>query len=224
VDGVTTAVLHAVGLHRFFHVGDDETAALRDVSVDVAGGEMVAVVGPSGSGKSTLLAVLSGIEEPDAGFVEVDGHRLTRRSESERARLRARLIGVLFQASNLIEHLSVEDNLRLAQRLAGSQDAVARELLLDELGLLPRRRARPTELSGGEAARAGLAVALINDPDVVLADEPTGEVDGSTGVRVLDLLCQRAQRGVAIMVVTHSAAVSDRCDRVCVLRDGRLVA
>lgn len=221
---VTDHALHAVGLHRFFHVGDDEAVALRDVSVDVAPGEVVAVVGPSGSGKSTLLTVLAGIEEPDAGFVDVAGERLTRRPEVTRARLRARHVGLLFQSSNLIEHLSVDENLALTQRLAGSHDGPARTRLLEELGLDTRRRARPTELSGGEAARAGLAVALINDPAVILADEPTGEVDGGTESRVLDLLRQRRDRGAAVVVVTHSETVARGCDRILRLRDGRLAA
>lgn len=221
---VTGLALHAVGLHRFFHVGDDEAVALRDVNVDVAPGEVVAVVGPSGSGKSTLLAVLAGIEEPDAGFVEVAGERLTRRPEATRARLRALHVGLLFQSSNLVEHLSVDENLALAQRLAGVHDRATRTQLLDELGLETRRRARPTELSGGEAARAGLAVALINGPAVILADEPTGEVDGGTEVRVLDLLRRRGDLGAAVVVVTHSETVARRCDRVLRLRDGRLAA
>lgn len=221
---VTGLALHAAGLHRFFHVGDDEAVALRDLNVDVAPGEVVAVVGPSGSGKSTLLAVLAGIDEPDAGYVEVAGERLTRRPEGTRARLRALHVGLLFQSSNLVEHLSVDENVALAQRLAGGHDRAARTRLLDELGLETRRQARPTELSGGEAARAGLAVALINGPAVILADEPTGEVDGGTEVRVLDLLRRRVDLGAAVVVVTHSETVAHRCDRVLRLRDGRLVA
>lgn len=175
------AAVEAHSLYRFFHAGDDETLALRGVSMTVAPGEMVAVTGPSGSGKSTLLACLAGLDEPDGGTVRVAGERMSRRPEPERAALRARHIGVLFQSANLLEHLSVEENLVLAQRLAGGPDAGCRQRLLDHLGLAGRRGARPSQLSGEEAALAGLAVALANDPALVLADEPTGSCTCSTG-------------------------------------------
>jgi putative ABC transport system ATP-binding protein len=217
-----TAALDAVDLYRFFHAGDEETLALRGVSVQALAGEVVAVTGPSGSGKSTLLACLAGLDEPDGGTVRVAGQALSRRSESERARVRAGHIGMLFQSGNLLEHLSVEDNIVLAQRLAGHPDAAVRRALLDELGIAARAHARPSELSGGESARAGLAVALANDPEVLLADEPTGEVDATTEGRVLDLLHRRADRGTAVVVVTHSPTVAAAADRVIRLLDGRV--
>jgi putative ABC transport system ATP-binding protein len=218
------AVLRAEGLHRFFHAGDDEAVALRDVSLEVAAGEMVAVVGPSGSGKSTLLSVLAGLDEPDAGWVTIAGQRLSRRPETERARLRARHVGLLFQSSNLVEHLTVEQNVVVAQRFGTRADRAPVGALLDELGLSSRRSARPSELSGGEAARAGLAVALANRPEVVLADEPTGEVDHATESKVLDLLRRRGDDGTAVLVVTHSDAVAGACDRRVRMADGRVVA
>jgi len=222
--GGSTAVLKAEGLHRFFHAGDDEAIALRDVSLEVAGGEMVAVVGPSGSGKSTLLSVLAGLDEPDAGWVTIAGERLSRRPEIERARLRAKHVGLLFQSANLIEHLSVERNVVVAQRFVARGDRAPVGELLEELGLASRRTARPSELSGGEGARAGLAVALANRPEVLLADEPTGEVDSATESRVLDLLRRRADAGTAVLVVTHSDAVASACDRRVQMADGRVVA
>ncbi len=218
------AVLRAEGLHRFFHAGDDEAVALRDVSVHVAAGEMVAVVGPSGSGKSTLLSVLAGLDEPDAGWVTIAGERLSRRPEVERARLRARHIGLLFQSANLVEHLTVEQNVVMARRFVPRADRAPVDELLGELGLASRGAARPSELSGGEGARAGLAVALANRPAIVLADEPTGEVDSTTEVRVLDLLRRRADDGTAVLVVTHSDAVASACDRRVGMADGRVVA
>jgi putative ABC transport system ATP-binding protein len=226
--------LAATDLYRFFHAGDDETLALRGVSLQVRPGEVVAVVGPSGSGKSTLLACLAGLDEPDGGVVQVSGHRLSRRPEPERARLRARHIGVLFQTGNLLDHLTVEQNMALVQsaarprgarsrRRACRGDAVSRRVgLLDELGLTDRRRSWPAQLSGGEAARAGLAVALANDPAVVLADEPTGEVDSQNEGRVLELLSRHAGRGAAVVVVTHSAVVALAADRTLELVDGVL--
>lgn len=209
-------------LYRFFHAGGEETLALRGVSLTVAAGEVVAVSGPSGSGKTTLLACLAGLDEPDGGMVRIGGEVMSRRPEVERARLRSRSIGLLFQSANLFEHLSVEENVALAQRLAGGADPAATAALLRSLGLQERARAIPSQLSGGEAARAGLAVALANGPAVVLADEPTGEVDAANEARVLDLLRARAEAGTAVVVVTHSPAVAAAADRTVVLVDGRV--
>ena len=217
------AVLRAERLYRFFHTGGEETLALRGVSLHLAQGELVAVTGPSGSGKSTLLQCLAGLDEPDGGTVHLGDERLSRRPEPERAALRARGIGVLFQSDNLLGHLSVADNLALAQRLAGRDDADGRAALLDRLDLGHRARALATELSGGEAQRAALAVALANDPPVMLADEPTGEVDAVTGQRIVDLLRDRTTNGTATLVVTHSDAVAAAADRRLVLHDGELV-
>jgi putative ABC transport system ATP-binding protein len=219
-----TAVLEAERLYRFFHAGDDETLALRGVSLALQAGEVVAVTGPSGSGKSTLLALLAGLDEPDGGMVRIGGERLSRRPEAERARVRARRVGVLYQSANLVGHLSVDANVALAQRLAGREDAAERAAVLERCGIAARAGARPAQLSGGELARAGLAVALANRPDVLLADEPTGELDGATAQRVLDLLRERAGDGAAVLVVTHSPAVAAAADREIRLRDGQLAA
>jgi putative ABC transport system ATP-binding protein len=227
-------------LYRFYHIGDDETFALRGVSVSVHAGEMVAVVGPSGSGKSTLLACLAGLDEPDGGHVTIAGQRITRQDEATRARLRARWIGMLLQSGNLLEHLSVAQNIRAAHALVvkeprghpeagtGSDIRASRgshpegQTLLDDVGLGERASARPSTLSGGESARAGLAVAMANDPPVLLADEPTGEVDRQAEVQVLDLLRGRADRGKAVLVVTHSERVAASADRIVRMVDGRI--
>ncbi len=219
-----TTALEAIDLYRFFHAGDDETLALRGVSLRVEAGEMIAVTGPSGSGKSTLLACLAGLDEPEGGMVHVAGQAISRRPEPERAALRARHIGMLFQSANLLEHLTVDQNVALAQRLVGTPDTERQAGLLDDLGLSERARAYPSQLSGGEAARAGLAVALANDPAVVLADEPTGEVDAATEGRVLALLRRRAQGGSAVVIVTHSPAVAAAADRTIALADGTVTA
>ncbi|HEV7886269.1 MAG TPA: ABC transporter ATP-binding protein [Acidimicrobiales bacterium] len=217
-----TPPLEAFSLYRFFHAGDDEVLALRGVSLRLEAGEIVAVMGPSGSGKSTLLACLAGLDEPDGGQVRVDGHVLTRRSEKRRAELRARHIGVLFQADNLIGHLDVEDNLRTAQRLARADDEARRTELLDRLGIVGRRHALPAQMSGGEAVRAGLALALVNDPVVLIADEPTGEVDSATEQRILELLTAEAAGGRAVLLATHSPAVAAAAHRVVELVDGKV--
>ena len=217
-----TAVLEAERLYRFYHAGDDETLALRGVSLTVDAGEIVAVTGPSGSGKSTLLGLLAGLDDPDGGTVRVGGERLSRRDEETRARIRARRIGVLYQVVNLVGHLDVTANVRLAQRLAGSRERAPAATVLDAVGLGARARALPRELSGGEVARAGLAVALANDPDLLLCDEPTGELDGATAQRVLTLLRERAAAGAAVVIVTHSDRVAQEADRVMALRDGQV--
>ena len=235
-------------LYRFFHTGHDETFALRGVSVSVRAGELVAVAGPSGSGKSTLLACLAGLDEPDGGHVLIAGQRITRRDEAARAALRARWIGMLLQSGNLIDHLTVAQNIQAAQALvsrgpvrgpargssrglwgrrggrqgpdAETRPAVRR--LLEDVGLAGRAGARPAALSGGEAARAALAVAMANDPPVLLADEPTGEVDRQAEVQVLELLRGRSDSGKAVLVVTHSDRVVAAADRVVRMTDGRV--
>jgi putative ABC transport system ATP-binding protein len=209
-------------LYRFFHAADDETFALRGVSVAVQPGEMVAVVGPSGSGKSTLLACLAGLDEPDGGHVIIAGQRITRRPEATRAGLRARWIGMLLQSANLLEHLNVAQNIEAAQALVPRRPRRGPRGLLDDVGLADRATARPSTLSGGEAARAGLAVAMANDPLVLLADEPTGEVDKQAERRVLGLLRGRADEGKAVLVVTHSHDVAQTADRVVHMVDGRV--
>jgi putative ABC transport system ATP-binding protein len=218
-----SALLQADRLYRFYHAGDDETLALQGVSLAVQAGEVVAVTGPSGSGKSTLLACLAGLDEPDGGMVTLDGERLSRRPEEQRAALRAGKLGMLYQHANLVGHLSVRDNVELAQRLGDihARDEWRSELLA-RCGIAARAAARPSQLSGGELARAGLAVALANDPPVLLADEPTGELDEVTARRVLALLRDRAGAGTAVLIVTHDPRVAAAADREIRLRDGRI--
>lgn len=215
--------LEAVDLYRFYHAGDDETLALRGVSLRTYPGEVVAVTGPSGSGKSTLLACLAGLDEPDGGTVRINGVVMTRRSEPARATLRARSVGMLFQAGNLIDHLTVEHNILFAQRLAGGTDRSQVTAVLSETGLTDRAGAVPATLSGGEATRAGLAVALANQPVAILADEPTGELDETTGAQIMDLLRRRADAGATVLIVTHDPLVASIADREINLRDGRIV-
>jgi putative ABC transport system ATP-binding protein len=218
-----SAMLEARNLYRFYHAGDDETLALQGVSLALAAGEVVAVSGPSGSGKSTLLACLAGLDEPDGGTVEVAGERLSRRPEDERARLRGHHIGVLYQDSNLVGHLSLEANIALAQRVSGADTGADwRRELLDACGVARRAHALPSQLSGGELARGGLAVALAADPGVLLADEPTGELDEDSARRIVGLLHARADSGTAVLVVTHSDDVARRADRRLSMRDGRV--
>lgn len=232
VDGADDPVLEARGLHRFYRRGDSEVAALKDVSFTVRPGEMVAVIGPSGSGKSTLLSLLAGLDDPDGGSVWLAGERLSHQGPARQARLRGSRIGVLTQASGLVEHLSVVANVELAasfrpraQRRAAlrSREQTASSLdLLGALGIGARARARPSTLSGGETARANLAVALAGAPTVLLADEPTAEVSREEERGILDLVTRTRPPSGATVLVTHSDAVAARADRVLELVDGRL--
>jgi putative ABC transport system ATP-binding protein len=214
--------VEAATLYRFFRAGDEETLALQSVSLTLRPGEFVTVVGPSGSGKSTLLSCLAGIDEPDGGSVLVGGRRMSHQPETVRARLRADTLGLLLQNRNLLPHLTVRQNVALVQRIIKNPRRESIMPLLDSIGISNRADALPHNLSGGELARAGLAVALANDPIAVLADEPTGELDGSSEREVLQALKHRAADGTAILVASHSAAVADASDRVIRLSDGRI--
>ncbi|MEV8424554.1 ABC transporter ATP-binding protein [Streptomyces niveus] len=214
--------LAARDLYRFFRTGEEETLALRGVAMEVRRGETVAVIGPSGSGKSTLLACLAGLDEPDGGVVHVGGERISHRPEAERARVRARRVGVLLQSGNLVPHLDVRANIRLARTATPGAGGRPLTEVLEQVGLRHRGSALPRQLAGGELARAGLAVALANDPDILLADEPTGELDGVTEQRILALLRTRADAGGGVLIVTHSPEVVKIADRVITLRDGRI--
>lgn len=217
-----THVLEAFDLYRFYHAAEEETLALRGVSLALHAGETVAVVGPSGSGKSTLLACLSGLDEPDGGWVELLGHRLTRRSEPERAAQRATHLGILRQSGNLFPQFTVTENIRLAMCLARKVDPRRPETLLAAVGLTHRREARPAQLSGGEIARAGLAVALASTPAILLADEPTGDVDAATEAEITQLIAAYTANGGAALLITHSAALARHADRIIYLQDGRI--
>ena len=216
-------VIEAFDIYRFYHTREAETLALRGVSIRVDRGETVVVMGASGSGKSTLLTCLCGLDEPDGGYVELMGKRLTRRPEVERAKMRAAEIGILLQSGNLFEYLSVEDNVRLKMHLARKVDERQLKELINWVGLYSRRKARPSQLSGGEAARAGLAVALATSPSLLLADEPTGEVDAQTEHQILNLLAVRRQQGGATLIATHSNVLAAHADRVVQLQDGRVI-
>lgn len=215
-------VLEAHGLHRFFRRGGEEVAALRDVSITMVPGELVAVVGPSGSGKSTLLNLLAGLDDPDGGSVRVAGQQLSHKSASVQARLRGQLVGVLTQTSGLVEHLDLLDNLRLAASFRATAPS-SQELrsLLDSVQLADRAHARPSTLSGGETARANLAVALAGGPRLLLADEPTAEVSTAEESALLILLRQLQPNDGATVLVTHSPGVAEAADRVVHLVDGR---
>jgi putative ABC transport system ATP-binding protein len=215
------AAVQARSLYRFYRAGDEETLALQGVSLIVQRGEFVAVTGPSGSGKSTLLACLAGMDNPDGGSVCIAGQRISHRPEPEQARIRGRHIGMLFQHSNLFDHLTVAQNVAIVRALPRRTHIDSSDVL-GQLGLSDRAAAYPGQLSGGELARAGLAIALANAPTALLCDEPTGELDTVTESRVLGLLSDAAARGTAIVVASHSPAIAAAAARVVRLDDGRV--
>jgi putative ABC transport system ATP-binding protein len=219
---VTSPALEARDVFRIFHSGPVETVALRGASLRVDAGEFVALVGRSGSGKSTLLQVMAGLDDPSAGAVWIAGNQLSGLDTQARTALRRRQIGVVFQRDNLWNHLTALENAALAGRLADNTEAKQRaQQLLDELGLGHRSSHRPAALSGGEQQRVGIAVALVNDPAVILADEPTGELDRASEALVLDQLDRaRRARGSALLIVTHSEEIAARADRVVRMEDG----
>ena len=216
-------LLEAKELYRFFHVGDEEIKALRGVDFSLGRGELVALMGPSGSGKSTLLACLAGLDEPDGGKVSAMAADLTRKPEIEKARLRATYFGTMLQKNNLVGHLTVIENICLAQSVLRKPDYARAEEILVKLGMAKRAESLPSELSGGERARAGLSMALANAPPILLLDEPTGEVDAATENAILSALGQLASEGTGIVIATHNAAVAKAAHRIARMRDGKII-
>lgn len=218
-------LLAADGLSKAYREGGVETRVLEGVDFALARGESASLVGASGSGKSTLLALLAGLMLPDAGAVRFDGDELTTLNEAGRARLRAQRIGVVLQNDNLIPFLTAAENVELAMKLAGDgrPGARARELL-GRLGLGTRVDDLPRRLSGGEAQRAAVAVALANQPDLLLADEATAELDSANATRVLELILGASRdAGLTVLLVTHSPELAEQTERRLAVVDGGVV-
>jgi putative ABC transport system ATP-binding protein len=218
-----TAVLEARNLAKTYETGGAKVLGLRGVDLSVERGEFVAIMGPSGSGKSTLLNLLAGLDRPTAGEVWLDGERIDELSETELARLRRRKIGFVFQFFNLVPTLSAVENVELPLLLVGHRRRQARRSageLLSDLGIQDKHGAAPAELSGGQQQRVALARALANEPAIVLADEPTGNLDSVAARDVLALLRRARDRGQTLLLVTHDASVASAADRVITLRDG----
>ena len=215
-------VLEARGITKTVGTGRGARRVLNEVSLEVDANEVVAVLGPSGSGKSTLLHLLGGLDRPDAGQILVAGSDLTTQSQRVLDRTRLRHIGFVFQSFHLVEELTGEENVLVPARLPGTPPKAQKRAqnLIDELGLATVAHHRPHELSGGEQQRFAIARALVNDPELVLADEPTGNLDEDSGAAVLELLRNLTGRGVVI--VTHEPRAAAIADRVLHLRDGRL--
>jgi putative ABC transport system ATP-binding protein len=213
------------GIHRVFPVGDEKVHALRDVSLRISRGEYVSIMGPSGSGKSTLLNILGLLDRPDEGVYSLDGDDVTVLGDERQSRVRRDKIGFVFQFFHLVPRLTAAENVELPLLLAGVDPAerapvIAR--LLDEFGMARRARHRPDQLSGGERQRVAIARAMVMQPAVILADEPTGNLDQTTGREVIHLLEVLNERGVALVLVTHDPALGDRARRRVRMVDGRI--
>ena len=220
-----SALLEARGLSRTYDSGGAPVPALDGVDLSIDRGEFVAVMGPSGCGKSTLLNLLAGLDRPSAGEVWLDGSRVDQLSETALARLRRRRLGFVFQFFNLLPTLTASENVELPLLLAGRRRRQARRTarrLLDELGIGDKADAAPGQLSGGQQQRVALARALANQPDLVMGDEPTGNLDSASAGEVLGLLRAAHARGQTLLVATHDARVAAAADRVVTMRDGRV--
>jgi len=217
-------IVRASGLSKIVANGADTLAILQDIDLEVMPGEAVAVVGASGSGKSTLLGLLGGLDNPSAGSVALDGRDLFSLDEDGRAALRSKLLGFVFQSFHLLPALNAMENVMLPLELAGDADAAEHAVaLLERVGLGARLRHYPKTLSGGEQQRVALARAFVTRPKLLLADEPTGNLDPATGAAIIDLMFElNAERGTTLVLVTHDEMLARRCTRLIRLAGGRI--
>lgn len=204
--------------------GSERLTILHSLDLDIPRGQFVSVVGPSGSGKSTLLGLIAGLDAPTSGIVSLGGREITRMSEDELAELRGRLVGFIFQSFHLIPSLTAYENILTPMEIMGVSKAADRaRTLIDEVGLRDRAHHYPSQLSGGEQQRVAIARAFANEPEILLADEPTGNLDSKTGEEILGLLDDlHREFNATILMVTHNAEAAAHCDRILWLRDGRL--
>ena len=222
-----SGALACTGLWKLYDLGDEPVEAVRGVNLSIKSGEMVAIMGPSGCGKTTLLNVLCGIDDPSAGVVTVSGKQLYGISDDERTGLRATHMGFIFQQFNLLPVLTALENVELPL-LVGKVDATKARTMarsaLDSVGLGDRYDHRPAELSGGQQQRVAVARAFVHSPDVILCDEPTGNLDSRTSDEIMDLLIARNRdEGVTLVIVTHDEEIAARCHRVLHMSDGMMV-
>ena len=219
-------VIELIGIDLTLGAGAARVHVLKNLSLKIARGETIGLIGPSGSGKSTLLMTLAGLERPDAGSACVDGRDLTKLDEDSLARFRGENIGIVFQSFQLIPTMTALENVAAPLELAGRRDAFSRAAEeLAAVGLGERLSHYPRQLSGGEQQRVALARALAPDPLILAADEPTGNLDSDTGAGIIDLIFeQKNRRGSTLVLVTHDASLAARCDRVVRLRSGRIDA
>jgi len=218
-------VIELVGLSRHFRVGDQTVRALQDVNLTVPGGDYLALMGPSGSGKSTLLHILGCLDRPSAGSYVLDGREVGSLPESDLAKVRSRKIGFVFQFFHLVPRLTAAGNVELPMVLAGIRPAERRERVaaaLRSVGLTDRSTHRPDQLSGGQRQRVAIARATVMGPSILLADEPTGNLDRASGHEIIELIESMNRAGLTVVVVTHDPEVGQRARRILKLVDGRI--
>lgn len=224
---MNNSIVQATDVFKTYHTGTVSVPALRGVSLDVQRKEVIAVMGPSGCGKTTLLNCLSGLDAADTGDIVIEGSELTEMTDYQRTDYRARRMGFVFQFYNLLPVLSAVENVEMPLLVSGIRPNAARQKALDALaqvGLAERSYHRPAELSGGERQRVTLARALVNDPVIVWADEPTGDLDSESADQVMDLLVRlNHERDLTFLLVTHARRVAARCTRIVQMRDGQIV-
>jgi putative ABC transport system ATP-binding protein len=225
---MSTSILSLRGVTKSIETGAHRVDILRGIDLEIAPGEYVAVMGASGSGKSTLLGLLAGLDAPSAGSIALDGEEISGLSEDQLADLRGRKIGFVFQSYQLIPTLTAEENVTLPAELAGDNAAEANQrarYLLDAVGLGDRRDHYPVQLSGGEQQRVALARAFMRKPPLLLADEPTGNLDSANGRQVLELLLTlNRQEGATLVLVTHDRELADHATRIITLKDGLVIS
>jgi putative ABC transport system ATP-binding protein len=220
------SAIHLRGVHHWYRSGRSQVEALHDINLEIPAGGYVALTGPSGAGKSTLLSLIGGLDRPQSGTLTVGQHNLRDLRLDELATYRRTTIGFIFQHFGLLDLLSARENIELAASLsASSRRRPQTRDLLEEVGLLDRAEHRPGQLSGGERQRVAIARALVNDPSLILADEPTGNLDAASAMRVLELLERvHIERGCSLLVVTHNEAIARRAEKCYQLDAGRLLA
>jgi putative ABC transport system ATP-binding protein len=225
---MTEPIIHIENIHKTFLMGKEAVLALRGVDLDVFPGQVVCLMGPSGSGKTTLLNIIGGLEEPSRGHVIVNGHNVVAMSEDRLARLRLSTMGFVFQNYNLLANFTALENVEAPMALAALRGRKRRqkaEELLELVGLSDRAQHYPTELSGGQQQRVAIARALANDPDILIGDEITGDLDSVTGFEVMDIVAQlNRERGTTVVYVTHDPRMAGYAGRLIQIRDGKIIS
>ena len=220
-------IIHMSGIRRIYDTGKVKVEALKGVDLEVGRGELIAIVGPSGSGKSTLMNLIGCLDTPSEGTYTIGGDNVAGVTRDQLAEIRNRRIGFVFQAFNLLPHISALENVELPMLFGGIKPAQRRERaieLLTRVGLGDRYDHKPTELSGGQMQRVAIARALAMDPDIILADEPTGNLDSSSGTDIMSIFTDLWKAGRTVVIITHDPALAKRASRIVEIRDGRITS